>query len=175
MPGEAAEKGFLCVRMHMRVCRKKRRTLKRSSFKQRWGNTCGWSRNSSLQIAQGCPDSPCWADLALTSVHSPSVSLGAGQAINPSFCAINKTNHNKNTLLLNGFLSALIYLMLEKVEQNQEHILSLLVELVRVKCFLHPFSWNCCMFFFWISPKVQKRRNCDVVAYLWRDHKWQVW
>lgn len=83
------EKGvFLCVACTC-VYTEILRTLKRSSFKQHRGNTCGCSRNSSLHIAQGCPDSPCWIDLALTCLHSPSVSPGAG-ATNPNFWAIQR-------------------------------------------------------------------------------------
>lgn len=90
--GRREKGGFLCECAHMCVYRnpedREHRTLKRSSFKQHLGNTCGWSRNSSLHIAQGCPDSPCWIDLALTRLHSPSVSPGAGEATNPNFWAV---------------------------------------------------------------------------------------
>lgn len=59
--------------------------------------------------------------------------------------------------------------MLEEVEQNQAHILSLLVDLAVVELFLHLFLENSWMF------EVRKRRNSDVVGYLSRDQKWQAW
>ena len=50
-------------------------------------NTWGCRRNSSLHIAQGWADSPWWTDLALTCVHSSSISLSAGEATKPIFWA----------------------------------------------------------------------------------------
>lgn len=65
---------------------KKKRKLINSSYCV-GGITWGWMQNSSLHIAQGWADSPCWTDLTLTWVHSSSVNLSAEEATKPNFWA----------------------------------------------------------------------------------------
>lgn len=49
--------------------------------------TWGRSWNSSLQIGQGCEESPCETDLCFTCSHSSEESGNGGGSHRPSFCA----------------------------------------------------------------------------------------
>lgn len=50
-------------------------------------NTCGWRANSSLQMAQGCTESPCSMDRCFTCSHSSVVSGMEGGSTKPNLWA----------------------------------------------------------------------------------------
>lgn len=135
-------------------------------------NTWGWMQNSSLHIAQGWADSPCWTDLAFTWVHSSSVNLRDGEATKPNFWARRNSEidiHESQNKSFPDLQECLVYLVLNGMEQDQAHILPLLVHLVSADLFLLLFLllvdfW---VLFVCISVKGQKVRNLDAAGFVW--------
>lgn len=67
--------------------------------------TCGWSANSSLHIAQGCTESPCFMDLCFTLSHSSAVSGKEGGSTKPNFWATVKKKDIDNSTGLEFFFA----------------------------------------------------------------------
>lgn len=165
-------------RIRVKTWKKERKHINSSYCVE--GNTWGWMQNSSLHIAQGWAESPCWTDLTLTWVHSSSVNLSAGEATKPNFWARRNSeivetdiNHKWKVIQISH---SFVYLMLKGMKKNRAHIPLLLVHLVSADTsplFLLLLV-DFLVLFFCILAKAQKVRNSDAAGFVWYDLERQL-